>query len=321
MNKPSRAKSPASLFCFALLLTPFASVAAQADEPLPERGYYDQRLREGSRALENGEADRAVAELRLACFGYLSEPRQLTPCLAKLALAQSAASKAGSDVGRTVDRLQQLEERFQTVSQGALPIDLHARLRQVLAPRAQALALAADSILLAESLPEPQPLPEPAAPTAEAVRKPASEVAATAPPASAPAIVQPMAGELPSLAVATLEKARKLYESAARISELEEALSLARTVADEHAESEFAQQLAAEIAFRASRFATALRYFERGMPLPQLRSDLRFYRAVSLYEVGLADAARRALEDCLGDVEPSPWVDEVKRRILDEPRA
>ena len=57
------------------------------------------------------------------------------------------------------------------------------------------------------------------------------------------------------------------------------------------------------------------------MPLPELRSDLRFYRAVSLYEVGLGDAARRALEECVDDVEPSAWVDEIKTRILEEPRA
>lgn len=430
--------------------------------------FYQQRLRDGSRAFGLKDFPTAISEFRLACFGMLDMPADLTDCLMRLALAQSADKDA--ELIKTVDRLELLEEQFATLSSGRIETALRAQVARVLEPQAETLGLGAQSILrepsrvavrateptggktesksdsltrpeleqrmaeepgnaewplnlataiadreparaaqlanvaleldstliearclrglsrsrlsgmcrtalvdletcgraqldliharatlscqqtlrrwsaaeaLVDSLPDslrtdaqiaeiaaqvearavPQPTVQLLPKTTEAKTaegSPPSTVDAPEPkPAAAEVQVSPpVTSGLPNLAVATLERASAILRQTRKVSDLEEALALARTVADEYPESNFAQQLVGEIAFRASRYATAVRYLERGMPLQGERSDLRFYRAVSLHEVGLAEAAARALRSCIDEVAPSPWVDEVRQQIL-----
>jgi Flp pilus assembly protein TadD len=120
--------------------------------------------------------------------------------------------------------------------------------------------------------------------------------------------------ELPAAAQADLAAARRLLAAAERQRDLAEPLRLAGGVADAHPESREAQHLAGEIAYRASRWTEAVRYFRRG-GVPQ-RPDLRFYMAVSLFESGDRPAAADVLRDALPELPSSPFIRSYAERIL-----
>jgi hypothetical protein len=94
-----------------------AAVVSRAAAAHP---HYEHLLREGTFALERGDAAEAARELRLACFGYLEEPRNLADCLVRLALAQAAA---GDDEGfrGSFRRLAEVEDRFHAYSRADIP--------------------------------------------------------------------------------------------------------------------------------------------------------------------------------------------------------
>lgn len=115
---------------------------------------------------------------------------------------------------------------------------------------------------------------------------------------------------------ATLEEARRIKDSATSPAELARALTLARSVAEERPASRPANLLAAEIAYRSSRWAEAVRFFERAGELEGEPPALLFYYAVALYEAGDADRAATVLERCLPDLQRTPFVEAYVERIL-----
>ncbi len=391
-----------------LLLLPLLSMLAPgrtaAQTSSTQLAFYEERLREGERALQKGDARAAAQSLEIACFGLLELPPRLAACLGRLAVAQHRAGSR-EEMAKTVGRLESLETRFGAYGIAPLADSSRAEVDQLLDAEREELGLAADSPLfgappssvealcsrglvlareatgcgtalrdlescgrirsdvahaaaalgcrqrlgqqaLAEklfaSLPanlqqspaladlarsftkdaanthiapggatrvasDPAPVHAEPSPSTSPVKQPA------------PLVQQQSSESLPHLAAATLDRADALLAEAQTLAQIEESLALARAVADEHPVSQRAQRLAGEAAFRSSRFGTALTYFERAMPLPSARPDLRFYRAVSLHEVGLVDAARVALSDCVEEIAVSPWVREVSARILREP--
>jgi tetratricopeptide (TPR) repeat protein len=100
--------------------------AARAADP-----FYLDLLRDGSRALDDGNHDEARRLLRLACFGMLEEPKLLADCLTRLALAEAGLADREGFVS-TYDRIAELERRFQAYSQAETPDPL----RQAFADRA-----------------------------------------------------------------------------------------------------------------------------------------------------------------------------------------
>jgi tetratricopeptide (TPR) repeat protein len=140
-------------------------------------------------------------------------------------------------------------------------------------------------------------------PSAAAVSDPAGDATAA-----------PVVAELPSAAQADLAEARRLLAAAERQRDLTAPLTLAGGVADAHPESVEAQYLAGEIAYRASRWQEAVRFFRRG-GVPQ-RPDLRFYMAVSLYESGDRPAAAEVLREALPELPTSPFIRSYTERIL-----
>ncbi len=110
--------------------------------------------------------------------------------------------------------------------------------------------------------------------------------------------------------------ARKLLEDSVDLGQVESALILATEVADRNPDRPEAQFLAAEIAYRASRWPTALTYFRRGGDPGDGRPDLLFYLAVSSYEAGYREAAEGFLARCLPKLPRNPLVTSYAGRIL-----
>jgi predicted Zn-dependent protease len=102
---------------------------------------------------------------------------------------------------------------------------------------------------------------------------------------------------------------------ARRAPELEQPLAIAVAVADAHPTAVEAQHLAAEIAYRASRWPLAVTYFRRGGE-PTASPELMFYYAVALWESGDSDESARILDAALPRLPRSPFVDEYVARIL-----
>jgi len=172
-------------------------------------------------------------------------------------------------------------------------------------------------------LPEEPPAAAPpeamAGAAAGAGPQPAMRPGAPSGPAANGASSSPAPAALPADARGKLARARSLLASANRASELEDPLRLAREVADGHPGSVEAQHLAAEIAYRASRWEEAARYFRRGGEPTQ--PEMQFYMAVALFESGEQAAARPLLERALPSLPRTPFVDGYAERILGGPPA
>src|SRR6202035_4282663 len=91
--------------------------------------FYVGLLRDGIQAYEHHDYPTAARDLRLACFGLLDDPKPLTECFVRLAVAQGAA---GDTPGfeETFRRISEVEERFGTYSRAELPPDLRAAFEQ-----------------------------------------------------------------------------------------------------------------------------------------------------------------------------------------------
>jgi len=314
------------LLLLGLLLAPLPAQAAV--DP-----FYQGLLRDGQLAFDRKEYATAARVLRLACFGMLDEPRPLADCLSRLALAQDGTGDAAG-FRETFQRLLEVEDRFKGYSQGELPADLRAALEARLATRLPAATLAAAPAFrstLAKKGPAPAASPSPprsgapvpSAPAAapppapvpsSTAATPAVEKTAASAPANPPAPKPLTDGERKQL-----EQARQLLGEPRPSKELRQAFELARSVADSHPDSKEAQHLAAEGAYRISRWSDAALYFRRGGDPGEEEPERLFYMAVSLYESGDAAAAAAAFKRALPNLKRTPYVESYMRKILGGP--
>ena len=301
--------------------------------PLPAQAavdpFYQGLLRDGQLAFDRKEYATAARVLRLACFGMLDEPRPLADCLSRLALAQDGTGDAPG-FRETFQRLLEVEDRFKGYSQGELPPELRATLEARLATRLPAATLAgapAFHSTLAKKNPAPSTSPAPPRSGAPASAPPTApppapvSSSATATPAvaktAAPAPVNPPAPKpLTDSERKQLDPARQLLGEPRPSKELRQAFELARSVADSHPDSQEAQHLAAEGAYRISRWSDAALYFRRGGDPGEEEPERLFYMAVSLYESGDAAAASAAFKRALPNLKRTPYVESYMRKIL-----
>ena len=158
-----------------------------------------------------------------------------------------------------------------------------------------------------ESLPVPDPGP---------ARLPSVPTTQSAAPEEANASEQAVSNPLRRGEQADLAKARELLATATTPQELDKALRLAGKVADRHPEDRAIQFLAAEIAYRASRWDEAVRYFDRGGDPGDSSPLTLFYMSVALYERGRIEEAAEALSRALPRLERTPYVSSYAERIL-----
>ena len=112
-----------------------------------------------------------------------------------------------------------------------------------------------------------------------------------------------------------IERARRLVPSASR-AELTDVLADLRELADRYRQLSEPQHLAAEIAYRLSRWQEAVSFFERGGEPGPNHPDRLFYLSVALYETGDHAEARRVLERCLPSLEMTELVRAYAGEIL-----
>lgn len=308
-----------------LLVSALALAAARpaaAAEP-----FYDSLLRQGVQQYDREEFASAAQTLRLACFGLLDEPLVLGGCLSRLALAQDRAGDA-EGFQETFRRLAEVEERFQGYSRSDLPPEVRTALEQRIGARIPAStlrsiptfrALADRTEAAGASRPSSAPATPPSAQPAGREPKPRSaeeRKTVAAPPANLPILPDTAAGALTAAEREQMSQARKLLAAEGKIKELRQAFDLAREVADAHADSIEAQHLAAEAAYRISRWKEAAQYFKRGGEPATDQPELLFYMAVSLYESGETQAAASVLRRSLPNLQRTPYVDAYARKIL-----
>jgi hypothetical protein len=335
----------------ALLLLLLAAAPAAAIDP-----FYQGLLRDGQHAFDRKDYARAARDLRLACFGMLDEPKPLADCLAHLALAQDRAEdvegfrdtfqrlveledrfKAYSQGDLTPELRATLESRVAArVPAATLNTAPAFRSTAPANPKAAAVnprdkpasqksseqkpASSKSSDKSPDKKPEPSRAPATVSAPAPAPLPPAT--AAAVPVAVPPAAPVKAASAPPEPAALTeadfkkLDQARRTLAEQRPAKELKDAFELARGVADAHPGFKEAQHLAAEGAYRISRWSDAAAYFRRGGDPGEEAPERLFYMAVSLYESGDATGAATVLKRALPNLKRTPYVDAYTRKIL-----
>ncbi|MCB1037075.1 MAG: hypothetical protein KDD47_24825 [Acidobacteria bacterium] len=158
------------------------------------------------------------------------------------------------------------------------------------------------------------PPPTPSAADRLSAARPTPKVESTSPPSRE--TLAPKPAPVSAADLAQLDEARRLLARARVVTDLEMPLDLARGVADRNPGIASAQHLVAEIAYRASRWRDAARYFRRGGDPGDERPNVLFFMAVSFYETGDLEGARAALTRCLPKLQPTPFVKEYTEKIL-----
>jgi len=109
-------------------VTPARPVAEAAPTVHP---FYVRLLDDGVYAFQQGDAEKAANDLRLAVFGMLEAPNRLAHGLSYLALAEADAGEEEA-VRETLGRLIAVSDRFGARPQPALPAAVSARLDELL---------------------------------------------------------------------------------------------------------------------------------------------------------------------------------------------
>jgi tetratricopeptide (TPR) repeat protein len=170
---------------------------------------------------------------------------------------------------------------------------------------------------------KPNPAPPSPAPPA-IVKKPDLPTGTTLAPAAAKPPVTTTPGPKPTTDPKPvtdaerkkMDQARQLLSQERPAKELKQAFQLAREVADAHPGAKDAQHLAAEAAYRISRWSDAAAYFHRGGDPGEDEPERLFYLAVSLHELGDDTAAAAALKRALPNLRRTPYVDSYAKTIL-----
>ena len=299
------------IWCRALILAALLGLAAGAAAAAADP-FYQRLFQDGSLALSRGDHAGAARQLRLACFGMLDTPEPLAVCLARLAAAQSHLEEPDALLD-TLGRILELERRFQVYA----AVELSPEVRRALETTVQTWA-------------PPEALAELPAFRHIAVLQRRDAEAATADgdePLSAedsdepePSLVtrddpdEPGPGEPTEVEEGVLAQNRQILVAGAR-DRFGDAFDSVRVLAERHGGWMDAQLVAAELAYRLSRWDDAVFYFQRADDRLDERPELQFYLAVALYKSGDLDAARAMLDRCLPRIAVSEYVDYWVERI------
>ena len=137
----------------------------------------------------------------------------------------------------------------------------------------------------------------------------------TAPPQRAPPTLAPP--PLPDEVATAIERTRTILRTGSR-QQLEAELDQIRNLAGRYPQLPEPQFLAAETAYRLSRWEEAVAYYERGGDPAADRPDRLFYLAVARYETGDRAGAREALTRCLPALERTAFVSSYVEKIFQE---
>jgi tetratricopeptide (TPR) repeat protein len=140
--------------------------------------------------------------------------------------------------------------------------------------------------------------------------------AAQPPPAVTPPPASPPGSALTDADATELARLREALTAATSAVEVERVYAGAAVLAARYPTEPVVQHLAAEVAYRASRWRDAVAHFERGGDPGEAQPLLLFYLAVALWESGDTQAAAAVMERCAGRLRPTPFVEAYRRKIL-----
>lgn len=184
----------------------------------------------------------------------------------------------------------------------------------------QGIVSLATTLVKAETVGQKQPAPRTSAATAHRNRKPApdkeSKSVTSASPTGSATHRSGAPGGPNNSEQETLQQARRIVDSAHKVSDLDHAMELIEPLTEAHPHDPTVQFLAAEIAYRSSHWHEAVKHFELGGVPPEDHPILRFYYAVSLYESGNRPRAAEVLRSCIGKLQRTPFVQRYASEIL-----
>jgi tetratricopeptide (TPR) repeat protein len=352
-NPDKRMRKILSLLLLFLLSAPIAS----ADD-----AFYETRLATGKQAFVEKRLPDAVADLRIAAFGFLERPALLSETLVWMALAEAASSRP-ERLRWALTRFLEVETKFRPYKQLALDAPSRAAFEKILVGTLSPDAIASIPTLAdlvtrrpqtaAKVAARPTPPPvnvvpvvsAPAKAPAKATPAPATAQKSVPPPVvdpqpivprpaqaitPAPAVaqqtssarepqsipaVQPKASapvrSAEELAAETIEKAKTLLNQ----NRNDEAYKmLTELVAKEP--SRTARKYLLHAATRTHNWQIAASQVPRIEPFKTGEEVTMFYAAIALYQTGKLADARPLLERSLPGINPSPYVDSYKQKIL-----
>jgi len=126
----------------------------------------------------------------------------------------------------------------------------------------------------------------------------------------------PIGGALPPADESLLARAQSQLSRARTAAEIEDAYAVASELGRRYPAHPRVQHTAAEIAYRASRWADSVRHFRQGGDPGEGQPLLLFYLAVALWESGDHPGAAAVMRRCDGKLRPTPFVQDYRSRIL-----
>jgi tetratricopeptide (TPR) repeat protein len=156
----------------------------------------------------------------------------------------------------------------------------------------------------------------PSVPSGPRVTKPPNPVPQTPAPKPAPITVPAPVPVTPApLSAAELSKRLAAADAALAKNDLLSARSIYRAVVETPGLDHAASMRIAEGSYRARDFATAIRAFERAAGFRKGEEPYHYYLAVSLYETGRYNAAKRELAAALPYIEVTPDIARYRTKI------
>ena len=153
----------------------------------------------------------------------------------------------------------------------------------------------------------------------QATRGAARAAAPAAPPQEAAAEAAPDRAAAAGLTAEDEASLARVLAAGGRARSTEQVLAAyvtAAELADRYPADRRVQHTAAELAYRASRFADAVRHFREGGDPGEDQPLLHFYHAVALWETGDRASAAEAMRRCEGKLRATPFFESYRQRIL-----
>jgi len=297
----------------AVLIGATTLLAAAGDD------FYDDAFRRGVAAFEAGSNEAALAQLRVAAFGFIEDVARYETAEAYIAVAARRVgrmneAKAALQRIVTADRVGHTFAKLQLTP--ALRASVEEAARTMLTPQQAALFTMPppQPQISAQTPPQPPapqpvaPVPQPPTPQPPAPQPPAPPPPAPQPPAPPPPAPPPPAPRDDAAVLADAERALDAGDLTRAASDYESLL----------ASPELPHATLLKIGeglYRARDFRGTVRAFERAGAFAKGEEPYRYYFAVALYESGRYRDAKRELAAALPFIELTADVQRYRAKI------